>query len=110
MSSEIIFTIHELLVFVFFGVAWKILGIGSAERSWGDVKIIKSRKISDLGSDISEEQIIVYTSACIEEERIVKTLSKMDIDDGSHSHSWNDEDHVIDYQLDQGGVETLFQN
>ena len=30
--------------------------------------------------------------------------------DGSHSHSRNDEDHAFDYQLEQWGVEKLFQN
>ena len=29
---------------------------------------------------------------------------------GSHSHSWNDEYHAFGYQLDQWGVENLFQN
>ena len=56
----------KFLVFVACRVTSKILGIGYAERSWGDVKIIKSEKISALGSDIYENQSIVYTSACIE--------------------------------------------
>ena len=57
--------------FVACKVTVNILGIGSAELSWGDVKKIKSGKISDLGNDISEKQSIVYTSACIEEASIV---------------------------------------
>ena len=56
----------KIVGFVFCMVTSKILGIVSAERSWGDVKIIKSEKISALGSDIYENQSIVYTSACIE--------------------------------------------
>ena len=43
----------------------KVLGVGAAERSWGDVKTIKSGKISAISSDVSEKQSIVYTSACI---------------------------------------------
>ena len=43
----------------------KNIGIGSAERSWGDVKTIKSGNRSALGSENSEKQSIVYTSACI---------------------------------------------
>ena len=46
------------------------LGIGTAERSWSDVKTMKSGKISDISSDVSEEQSIVYTSACIESAKI----------------------------------------
>ena len=66
--------------------------------------------MSALGSDISEKQSIVYTSACIEEARILRTLSHTDMKENSHSHTWNDEDHAFDYQLDQWGVEELFQN
>ena len=87
-----------------------MLGIGSAEHSWGDVKTIKSGNISALGSEISNKQIIVYISACIKEARIGRILYQIDSKDGSHSHSWNDEYHAFDYQLDQWGVEKLFQN
>ena len=89
---------------------FKNIGIGSSELSWDDVKIIKSGKRSAFGSNISEKQIIVYTSACIEEARIGRTLSHTDSNDGSHSHTWNDEDQAFDYQLDQWGVEKLFPN
>ena len=56
----------KFLVFLAFRVTSKIHGIGSAERSWGDVKIIKSGKRSDHGSEISEKQSIMYKYACIE--------------------------------------------
>ena len=52
----------------------------------------------------------MYTSACVEEARIGRTLSHTDSKNGSHSHSWNDEDQDFDYQLYQWGVEELFQN
>ena len=100
----------KVLGFVACRVTSKILGIGSAERSWGDVKTIKSGKRSALGSDISEKQSIVYKSACIEEARIGRTLSHTDSKDGSYNHYWNDEYHAFDYQLYQWGVEKLFQN
>ena len=100
----------KVLGFVACMVTSKILGIGSTERSWGDVKIIKSGKRSALGSDISDEHSILYTSAYIEEESIVRTLSHTDSKDGSYSHSWNDEDHAFGYQLYQWDVEKLFQN
>ena len=87
-----------------------MLGIWSAELSWGDVKTIKSGNISALGSDISEKQSIVYKYACIEEAKIGRTLSNTDTNNGSHSHTWNDEDQAFDYQLYQWGVEKLFPN
>ena len=73
-------------------------------------KKIKPGKGSDLGSDISEKQWIVYIFACIEEARIGRTLYCTDSKDGSHRHPWNDEDQAFDYQLDQWGVDKLFQN
>ena len=76
----------------------------------GDVKKIKSGKISSFGSEISEKQSIVYKYTCIEEERSGRTLSPTDSKYGSHSHSWNDEDHSFDYQLYQWVVEKLFRN
>ena len=54
--------------------------------------------------------ITVYTSACIIEARIVRILSHTDSNDGSHSHTWNDEEQAFDYQLYQWGVEKLFWN
>ena len=43
----------------------KVLDFVAAERSWGDVKAIKSDKVYSISSDVSEKQSIVYTSACI---------------------------------------------
>ena len=37
-------------------------------------------------------------------------LSHTDSKYGSHRHSWNDEYHTFNYQLDQWGVEKLFHN
>ena len=80
---------------------FKKIGIGSAEHSWGDVKTIKSGKRPSLGSESSDNQSIMSTSSFIEEERIGKNLSNTDGNDGSCSHSWNDNDHAFYYQLDQ---------
>ena len=73
-----ILTIHQSSWFFSLQGNFKILGIGSLERSWGDVKKIKSGKRSALGSEIYERQRIVYTSACIEESRIGGTISHTD--------------------------------
>ena len=96
--------------FVACRVTLKILGIGSSKCSWGDVKIIKSGKISSLGSDISEKHNIVYTSSCTNKASIGRDLYHTDIKDGSHSHYQNDDDHTFRYQLHQWVVERLFHN
>ena len=48
-------TFTKVLGFVACRVTSKVLGIGAAERSWGDVKTIKSGKISAISSDVSEK-------------------------------------------------------
>ena len=62
---------HQNYWFLSLHSALKIIGIGYAEFSWGDLKTIMSGKISALGSIISEKKSIVYKYACIESERIV---------------------------------------
>ena len=79
----------KVLDVVSFRITSEILEIISAERSWGDVKAIKSGKISAIGSGISEKQSIVYTSAWVEEEKLWRTISNTDSKYGPHSHYWN---------------------
>ena len=62
----------KVIGFVACRVTSKVLVIVAAERSWGYVKTIKSRKRYATSSDVSEKQSIVYTSACIESARIEK--------------------------------------
>ena len=88
----------------------KTLGIGSAECSWGDIRTIKSGKISAHVSGISEKHTIVYTYDCIEEAIFGRTLSHIDSKTVSRNHSYNDENHAFDYTLYQWGVEKLFHN
>ena len=55
----------KVLDFVACRVSSKLFGTGSADHSLGEIKTIKSGKISALGSEISENQSIVYISVCI---------------------------------------------
>ena len=70
VASKIFTSFHQGSGFVACRVTSKVLGIDAAERSWGDVKTIKSGKRYAIISDVSEKQSIVYTSACIESARI----------------------------------------
>lgn len=57
-------------------VASKILGIGAAERSWGDVKrIIGDRRLS-LGSQKVHRQSVIYTSNCIQAKKRVMNVDE----------------------------------
>ena len=55
-------------------VTSKVLGIGAAERCWDDLKKIKPGKRSDISSDVSEKQSIVYISdkwTCLDRKSVV---------------------------------------
>jgi hypothetical protein len=68
-------------------VASKILGIGAAERSWGDVKrIIGDRRLS-LASTKIHKQSVIYTSNCIQAKK-----KELNLDD----HSWKEWDLAMD--------------
>ena len=86
----------------------KVLGIGAEERSWGDLKTIKSVKRSAISSDVSDKHSIVYTSACTESARIEQYQSDKQLYDTFSSHIWNGEDYAFDHQLDKWGVDRAF--
>ena len=98
----------KVLGFVPCRVTSKVLGIGAAGRSWGDVKTIKYGERYAISSDVSEKQSIVYTSACIESARIEQYQSDKQIYENCSSHTWNEEDDAFDHQLDKWGVERVF--
>ena len=98
----------KVLGFVACRFTSKVLGIGAPERSWGDVKTIKSGKRSAISSDVSEKQSIVYTSACIESAIIEKYHSDKQLYDNFSCHTWNEDDYAFDRQLDKWGVDRIF--
>jgi hypothetical protein len=70
-------------------VCSKILGIGSAERSWGDVKHLKTDKRAKLSGESTKMQSTIFGASCAERARIKQT---------SHPHgesintTWDDAD------------------
>ena len=50
----------KVLVFVACRVTSKVIGVGASDFSWGDVKIIKSGKISAISSDVSGKLRMFY--------------------------------------------------
>lgn len=46
-------------------VCSKIVGMGSAERNWGDVKYLKSMKRSHLSADAVEKQATIFGASCM---------------------------------------------
>lgn len=75
----------ESLVYTkFFGkfacrVCSKILGIGSAERSWGDVKQLKDNKRSHLSGESIKKQATIYGASCMELARFERQEKLKDV-------------------------------
>ena len=79
----------------------KTLGIGSAERSWGDVKTKREGKRCNIGSGRLEKQAVFYTHACLERARIFregKANHKVDIHEVEYG--WEDMDKQFEIQID----------
>ena len=109
VASKTFTSLNQGSWFVLCRVTSKVLWIGAAERSWGDVKTIKSGKRSDIISYVSEKQNIVYTSAGIESARIEQYHSYKPLNDNCSIRTWNEEDDAFDQHLEKWGVETIFQ-
>jgi hypothetical protein len=65
-------TLHYTIIFGRFAcrVCSKILGIGSAERSWGDVKHLKTNQRSHLSSRATKMQATIFGASCVQLARL----------------------------------------
>ena len=77
----------NVLGFIARRVKSKIIGIGVDDHFWGYVKTIKSGKRSAISSYLSDKHIIVYTSACIKSDIILRTHSESNINDCHPRHA-----------------------
>ncbi len=71
----------NVLGFVACRVTSKRLGVGSAGRSWADVKQIKDGKRSNLGGTSLEKRAILFTSAKLREANITQNATNYDNSD-----------------------------
>jgi hypothetical protein len=79
----------------------KALGIGSAERSWGDVKTLREGKRCNIGSGRLEKQAVCYTHSCLERARIFREgKSEHKVDPREVEHGWEDMDRKFELQID----------
>ena len=74
-------------------VCSKILGIGSAERSWGDVKHLKVNKRSHLSGERVKKQATIFGSSCIELAKYHREMALKDVS-STPLKIWTDEDFV----------------
>ena len=83
-------------------VTSKILGIGAAERNWGDVKRLKCKQRSHLQGDKVKKQATLYGGACLERARRFREEQK---EDSSSYYSWNSDDIGQNLGLEEWGVD-----
>jgi len=72
-------------------VCSKIVGIGSAERTWGTVKHLKTDKRAHLSPEAVEKQATIFGASCM-------TDAKIDRDNSGPIKFWHDDD--FDKQFD----------
>lgn len=74
-------------------VCSKFLGIGSAERSWGDVKHLKTNKRSHLSGDRVKKQATIFGTSCIELARYQREMALKDVS-STPLKIWTDDDFL----------------
>lgn len=80
-------------------VCSKILGIGSAERSWGDVKHLKTNKRSHLSADRVNKQATIFGASCMLEATMRREIPKTYEQDGTWKpiRLWTEDDYNVIY-------------
>jgi hypothetical protein len=77
-------------------VCSKILGIGLAERSWGDVKTLKTNKHSHLSGECVKKQATIFGASCIEQAKYQREIeSSFDVS-SMPLKFWRDDDFSKD--------------
>jgi hypothetical protein len=81
----------------------KILGIGSAERAWGDVKHLKTNKRGHLSAERIKKQATIFGASCMQQAAIKKLLPQKK--DGDETWKpirfWTEDDYNKVYNEDE---------
>jgi hypothetical protein len=78
-------------------VCSKILGIGSAEQNWGDVKHLKTNKRAHLSADSAKNQATIFGAYCAKKADI----KRCKFDDGATPYKfWMDDDFDKEFGID----------
>jgi hypothetical protein len=83
--------VTKVLGFVVCRVTSKTLGIGTAERSWGEVNQLKTDKRSHMSIKSVGKQSIIFGAASMEESRI-KRQGSDNIEDAATDDFWTQAD------------------
>jgi len=89
-------------------VTSKILGIGLAERNWGDMKHLKDGKRSHLLGEQVKKLATIYGSDCAERAKIKRDMMKKgdDVDSKYNVFFWDDADFDRELDFDSTAIST----
>jgi hypothetical protein len=96
-----------VLGYVVCRITSKVLGIGAAERSWGDVKQLKTYKRSHLVVEAIEQQSIIFGAASMHKAHIGWEEAKK-LDNKISSNFWTDVDVEYDFGLTKYRVDVEY--
>jgi hypothetical protein len=80
-----------LLRYVACHVTSKVIGIGADERSWGDVKQLKSDKCAHLCIKYVDRQSVIFGAASLHEARVIFNNAEK-VKGVDTTYLWTDED------------------
>jgi hypothetical protein len=78
-------------------VCSKIVGMGSAERNWGDVKYLKSEKRSHLSSEAVEKQATIFGASCMLDADIER--NKVLSSNTDRYKFWDEDDFDLQFDM-----------
>ena len=78
-------------------VCSKIVGMGSAERNWGDVKYLKSEKRSHLSAEAVEKQATIFGASCMMDADIER--KKVQSNTEERYKFWEDDDFDNEFDI-----------
>ena len=78
-------------------VCSKIVGMGSAERNWGDVKHLKTDKRAHLSADAAQKQATIFGASCMLNARLERNSEKGTFKDPYKF--WSDDDFDREFAL-----------
>jgi hypothetical protein len=78
-------------------VCSKIVGMGSAERNWGDVKYLKSEKRAHLSAEAVEKQATIFGASCMADARIER--EKVQSSTTDKYRFWDEEDFDNEFDM-----------
>lgn len=78
-------------------VCSKIVGMGSAERNWGDVKYLKSEKRSHLSAEATEKQATIFGVSCMRDAQIER--EKVQSGTTGPYKFWDEEDFDKEFDM-----------